>query len=224
MWERALREALPAMRELLPPGSRVLEVGYGDGLLTCYLCQELGWRVIGLEVSPEAQQLAEEQARQSGLSDYLDLRCGDAAEVFRHRGQYDGVFIKTVLYNSPNLGVYARWLDWILSVLKPGGVFINFATGRANALTQLYRRLRRRAYTDLCLYTSQVEALYEARFEIIERRYYGGLSQFLASVPALYFPASRLEEARRSRHADNSFIMSVIARRPVELKTSWRGN
>jgi cyclopropane fatty-acyl-phospholipid synthase-like methyltransferase len=214
LWERVVREALPAMREMLPPGSRVLEAGYGDGLLTCYLIQEYGWRVVGLEVNPEAQRLAEQHARQSGLSDYVDFQCGDPEEIFRHRGQYDGVFIKTVLYNAANLGEYARWLDWILSVLKPGGVFINFATGRANALTQWYRWLRRREYTGLCLYTSQIEALYDARFEIIERHYYGGLSQFLAPVPALCRVASRLEETLRSRHADNSFIVSVIGRRP----------
>jgi ubiquinone/menaquinone biosynthesis C-methylase UbiE len=204
------------MGELLPAGSQVLEVGYGDGLLTCYFNQELGWRMVGLEVSSEAHQLAEQHARQFDLSDQLDLRCCDPEEVFLHRGQYGGVFIKTVLYNSPNLGEYAKWLDWVLSVLKPGGVFINFATGRANGLTQWYRRLRRREYTNLCLYTSPVEALYDARFEIIERHYYGGLSQFLAPVPALYFVASRLEEKLRPRHADNSFIVSVIARRPLD--------
>jgi hypothetical protein len=99
-------------------------------------------------------------------------------------------------------------------VLKPGGAFVNFKSGRANALTQWYRRLRRRSYTDLCLYTGQVEALYDARFEIIERRYYGGWSQFLAPLPALHVIASRLEETLRSRHADNSFIVSIIARRP----------
>jgi cyclopropane fatty-acyl-phospholipid synthase-like methyltransferase len=215
-----MREALPNIRELVPPESRVLEIGYGDGLLTCYLCQELGWRVIGLEVDREAQRLAEQYARQYGLSDRIEFRCGEPEEVFQHHGKYDAVFIKTVLYNSPNLEVYSRWLDWILSVLRPGGVFINFATGRANALTQCYRRLRRREYTDLCLYTSQVEALYDARFEIIERRYYGGWSQFLAPVPALYFMASRLEETLRPGHADNSFIVSIIARRPVEDKNS----
>ncbi len=214
MWERALREVMPAMRELAPGGSRVLEVGYGDGLLTCYLCQELGWRVVGLEVDREAQRLAEEHARQNGVSDQVKLLCGDPEEVFQHRGQYDAVFIKTVLYNSPHLEVYARWLDWILAVLRPGGVFINFETGRANALTQYYRRLRRRSYTDSCLYTGAVEALYDARFEIIERRYYGGFSQFLAPVPRLYFIAARIEETLRPRHADNSFIASIIARRP----------
>lgn len=214
MWERALRQAGPTMAELVPPESRVLEVGYGDGLLTCYLSQELGWRLVGLEVDNKAQQVAEQHARQYGLTERLEFRCGEPEELFQHRGQYDAVFIKTVLYLSETLEEYGLWLDWILSVLRPGGIFINFATGRANGLTQFYRRLRRRSYTDLCLYTSQVEALYDARFEIIERRYYGGWSQFLAPVPALYFIASRLEETLRPRQADNSFIISIIARRP----------
>lgn len=214
MWERAIQEALPAMRELLPPGSRVLEVGYGDGLLTGYLCRELGWRVVGFEIDQNSHQAAQQHARQYGLSDGLEFRCCTPEEVFQHRGAYDGVFIKTVLYNSPNLGEYARWLDWILSVLKPGGAFINFKTGRGNALTRWYRRLRRRSYADLCLYTGQVEALYNARFEILGRRYYGGFSQFLAPVPALYALAARLEEGLGPRHADNAFIISILARRP----------
>jgi cyclopropane fatty-acyl-phospholipid synthase-like methyltransferase len=213
MWQRVLQEALPKMRELVPPGSQVLEVGYGDGLLTCFLVQELGWRVLGLEIDPQAQQLAEHHARQYGLSDRIEFRCCTLEETAQQRGPYDAVFIKTVLYNSPDLEEYARWLDWILHVLKPGGAFINFKSGRANPLTQWYRRLRRRSYTDLCLYTGQVEALYDARFEIIERRYYGGWSQFLAPVPALYRIAARLEENLRPRYADNSFIISVIARR-----------
>jgi cyclopropane fatty-acyl-phospholipid synthase-like methyltransferase len=214
MWQRVLVEALPKMRELLPPESRILEVGYGDGLLTCYLCQELGWRVVGFEIDRKAQQLAKQHARQYGLSDRIEFRCGHPEEIIQHRGEYDGVFIKTVLYNSPNLDEYARWLDWIHTVIKPGGTFVNFKSGRANALTQWYRRLRHRSYTDRYLYTRQVEALYDARFEIIERRYIGGFSQFLAPVPALYRIASRLEENLRPRNADNSFIISIIARRP----------
>ncbi len=214
MWERAVREAFPKIRKLVPAGSRVLEVGYGDGLLTCYLCRELGWQVLGLEADREAQSLAELHAKHHGLSDRVEFHSCAPEETRQHTGQYDAVFIKTVLYNSPDLEEYGHWLDWILSVLRPGGVFINFATGRANTLTQWYRRLRGREYTDLCLYTSHVEALYDTRFEIIERRFYGGWSQFLAPVPSLYFIASRIEEALRSRHADNSFIVSIIARRP----------
>jgi len=220
MWDRVVREALPIIRELAPPESRVLEVGYGDGLLTCYLCQELGWRVVGLEVDQEAQRQAEQHARQYGLSDRLEFRLGAPEEVFQHRGQYDAVFIKTVLYLSETLEEYGHRLDWISSLLRPGGVFINFATGKANALTQCYRRWRGRQYTDLCLYTSQVEALYDARFEIIERRYYGGWSQFLAPIPVLYRIAWRLEEGLSPRQADNAFIVSIISRRPKEEITS----
>jgi predicted O-methyltransferase YrrM len=216
MWEQVVRDALPTMQRLLPPGSHVLEVGYGDGLLSCYFCKELGWRVFGLEVDREAQRLAQENARQHGLSHCVEFRCCSAEETFQLQGRYDGIFIKTVLYLSQDLEEYGRWLDWILSVLRPGGIFINFATGRANALTQYYRRLRGRSYTDLCLYTSKIEALYDARLDIIERRYYGGLSQFLTPLPWLYALASRIEEALSSRNADNSFIISIIARRRVE--------
>jgi glycosyltransferase involved in cell wall biosynthesis/ubiquinone/menaquinone biosynthesis C-methylase UbiE len=214
MWEGVLRDALGIMREIVPGGSRVLEVGYGDGLLSCYLGRQLGWSLTGLESSSAAHHKAMQHAERFDLARQVKFRYCAPEETHQHRGQYDAVFIKTVLYNSRNLEEYSRWLDWILSVLRPGGIFINFETGRANVLTQYYRRLRGRSYTNLCLYTRQVEALYDARFEIVDRRYYGGWSQFLAPVPGLYFLASRIEEALQPRHADNSFIVSIIARRP----------
>ena len=123
------------------------------------------------------------------------------------------MFIKTVLYNSKTLKEYGQWLDWILSVLKPGGVLINFETGRANGMVQAYRRLRKRSYTDLCLYTSAAEALYDERFKILARRYYGGWSQFLAPFLRTYRFIYRIEEAIQSRNADNCFIVSVIAKK-----------
>jgi ubiquinone/menaquinone biosynthesis C-methylase UbiE len=214
MWERVLLDTLNIIREIVPVGSSVLEVGYGDGLLSCYLCHQLSWSLIGLDSNIDAYYAAAHNAERFGLSDRVKFRFCISEETQQHCGQYDAVFIKTVLYNSQNLEEYARWLDWILSVLRPGGILINFETGRANALTQCYRRLCRRSYTDLCLYTRPVEALYDSRFEMIDRRYYGGWSQFLAPVPPLYSIASRIEETLRPRHADNCFIVSIIARRP----------
>jgi ubiquinone/menaquinone biosynthesis C-methylase UbiE len=216
MWKGVLLKALGIVRPLVPAGSRVLEVGYGDGLLSCYLAHRLGWHLVGLEASPSARRTAAGNARRFGLSDRVEFRCCAPEETRRHHGRYDAVFVKTVLHNCPDLKDYGQWLDWIISVMRPGGHFINFETGRANALTQVYRRLRRRSYTDRCLYTREVERLYDARFEIIDRRYYGGWSQFWAPVPALYSLAAQVEEALHPRHADNAFIVSVIARRPVE--------
>lgn len=68
-------------------------------------------------------------------------------------------------------------------------------------------------YQDLSLYASKEEAPYDQRFEIIDRRYYGGWSQFLAPVSILYKAAYTIEEGIRPRNADNCFIVSIIARK-----------
>jgi hypothetical protein len=90
---------------------------------------------------------------------------------------------------------------------------VNYETGRANALTQAYRRLRGREYTNLCLYTGRVEALYDERFSVCFRQYYGGLSQFAAPIPGIYEGAALLETTLAPRHADNCFAVSAVLRK-----------
>jgi predicted O-methyltransferase YrrM len=213
MWERAVLEALPKMQQVAPEGSHVLELGYGDGLLSCYLCQELGWQVVGLDIDPKAKECAVKNASKYYLDGRIKFICCATDETQDYKGQYDAVFIKTVLYNSRSLKEYGQWLDWISSTLKPEGVLISFETGRANGMVQAYRRLRKRSYVDLCLYTSSAEELYDERFEILYRRYYGGFSQFFAPFQRVYQFAYRIEEAMRLRYADNCFIVSVIAKK-----------
>ena len=213
MWQQVLADFLPGMRYHLPSGSKVLELGYGDGVLTCYLSQNLGWNITGLDVDAKAQIAANNNAIKYNARDQVSFCLCKPEEVLKYKGSYDAVFIKTVLYGSETTQEYGRRLDWILSVIKPGGFLINFETGRSNRLVQLYRKLRRRIYTDLCLYTREIESLYDSRFEILQRNYYGGLSQFLAPVPKLYSLACRLEEAIRERDADSCFAVGMIARK-----------
>lgn len=213
MWERVLNAALPTMKTLVPAGSHVLEIGYGDGLLSCFLCHELGWTITGLDICSNAHAAATRNACLYGVSSSASFHCCSPEGIWEHSGQYDAIFIKTVLYNSSDLEEYSRWLDWILSLLRSGGVLVNFESGRANHLVQFYRRLRRRSYTHLCLYTPEVEALYDARFKIIDRRYYGGLSQFLAPISCIYPIAARLEEAIKERDAGNCFAVSIIGKK-----------
>lgn len=210
MWERAVSDALPEMRRALKPGSRVLEIGYGDGLLSCYLCQELGCSWTGLDIRDEAERQATDNAARYGLSDRMKFHVCRPEATREQTGQYDAVFIKTVLYSSATLEEYAIWLDWIASVLKLGGCLINFETGRANAFTQLYRRMRGRSYTGLKLYTGKEERLYDERFTIVYRRYYGGISQFFAPLPAMYPLSAAAEERLRPGNADNCFIVAMI--------------
>lgn len=222
MWERVIGAVLPTMARLLPPGSRVLEVGYGDGMLTCHLVHRLGWILTGLETRREAVEEARALVQRIGLGDRVELRLVQPHETRQHSGQYDGVFIKTVLYSSRDVAEYAQWLDWIAAVLKPGGVLVNLETGRSNRFTRSYRRVRRRAYADLCLYTAEIEELYAPRLEVVERRYFGGWSQFLAPLPFAYGLAWRLEELLRRRTPDNCFAVAIVAKKPTESAEACR--
>lgn len=213
MWERVVGSVMPMMASLLPPGSRVLEVGYGDGKLTCFLARCLGWYITGLEIRREAFEEARASVERLGLADRVDLRLLEPYQTREHSGHYDGVFIKTVLYSSRDRTEYLEWLEWIAGVLKPRGVFVNFETGRANSLTQFYRRLRGREYVNSCLYTADIERLYDERFEVVYRRYYGGYSQFAAPVPYLYEAAAWLERTLKPRSADNCFAVAMICRK-----------
>jgi len=213
LWERVVRESLPTVREAVPAGSSVLEVGYGDGELSCFLAAELGWKIVGLDIVARAQQAAREAAERYGLGENVEFLLCAPEETFGHRGQYDAVFVKTVFYTSETVAQYGAWLDWVLSVLRPGGILVNYETGRANALVQAYRRARGRVYTDLRLYDPEIERLYDARFDIVERRYYGGMSQFLAPVPLLFEGAMAVEAALARRTAANCFTASIVARR-----------
>jgi ubiquinone/menaquinone biosynthesis C-methylase UbiE len=216
MWERVMLDALPYIEQYAPAGSHVLEVGYGDGLLSIWLCRELGFQIIGLDISSECQIAAKSDSKVFGVEDRVQFECCLPEETCEHRGQYDAVFIKTVLYSSSTLEEYSQWLDWILSVLKPGGVLINFESGKASSMVQAYRRFRRRSYTDLCLYTSEIEALYNDRFKVLYRKYYGGWSQFLAPISPLYRWAYCVEEAIRARNSDNCFVVAFIGKVPSQ--------
>ena len=213
MWERIVRENLPSVRAEVPPGSRVLEVGYGDGLLSCYMAAEMGWQLTGLDVRPAAADAARAAARAHGLDTQVEFRLVQPETIRSHAGSYDAMFVKTVFYSSSSLDEYRSWLDRVCRVLRPGGVLVNYETGRANSLTQAYRRLRGREYTDLSLYTSIVEALYDERFSACFRRYYGGLSQFAAPIPRLYEALARMEETLVPRNADNCFVVSAVLRK-----------
>lgn len=71
MWEQIIMDALPEIKRLLPGGSQVLEVGYGDGLLSCYFAKELGWKIIGFHISPEAHKKAVENVHRLNLQDKM---------------------------------------------------------------------------------------------------------------------------------------------------------
>jgi predicted O-methyltransferase YrrM len=177
------------------------------------MAAEMGWRITGLDVSADALRTATENVQRFGLSDRVDLRRVDPEATRRHSGTYDVVFVKTVLYVSRTPAEYAEWLRWISSVLRPGGMLINFETGRGGRILRAYRQIRRREYVDLCLYDRAIDRLYDEQFEVVEKRYFSGWSQFLAPLPPLYEMAWRVEERLALRTPGNCFVAFVLGRK-----------
>jgi predicted O-methyltransferase YrrM len=84
---------------LLARGSgakRVLEIGTSNGYSTIWLAASVapaGGRVISIDRSAEKQKMARENLAKAGLSEHVELHCGDATEIVAAlAGPFDFVF------------------------------------------------------------------------------------------------------------------------------------
>jgi len=218
MWKEIMIDALPVMKSLVSRGAKVLEIGYGDGNLSCFLVKELGWKMVGIDPDRIAYKTASHIAAILGLCDNAEFACIKSQDYLKMANEFDAIFIKTVLYNARTIQEYDIWLKSIYRALKPGGILINFETGRSNSLVQLYRYILHREYRNWCLYSSDIEIIYNNLFEIIYKRYYGGISQFF-SFQSIPFRVARLAESKiLQRNANNCFAVAIIGRKKNQLR------
>ncbi len=101
------------------PGSRVLDLGCGDGVLTTRLV-EAGASVTGLDSSPAMV----EAAQASGL----DVRLGDG-QALEFVDEFDVVFTNAALHWMPQT---ESVLDGVVRALRPGGQFVGECGGHGN--------------------------------------------------------------------------------------------
>jgi cyclopropane-fatty-acyl-phospholipid synthase len=70
-----------ASKLLLEPGQLVLDIGCGWGALGIYLAKTAGVKVIGVTLSKEQLEIAQQRAKEAGLEGQVEFRLQDYREV-----------------------------------------------------------------------------------------------------------------------------------------------
>ncbi len=122
------------LQELLPPASRILDVGCGTGVLLRSL-EKAGFDAEGIEPSPFASEFARSKNHRVLTGDFLEA---DFPE-----NSFDAVLAMEVLEHVHDP---AAFIAQVYRVLKPGGLFY-YTTGNFRGF-MLQRRLLRRAVMD----------------------------------------------------------------------------
>ncbi len=111
--ERAIEALAPRAGEF------IVELGPGNGALSCGLVQTLGpdGRYLGIEVSRDIVPVAEETLSGAGQA-RVDIHAGDAHDASVEEVSVDGLFAVNVLYFVDDLDAL---LDRIRPWFRPGG-------------------------------------------------------------------------------------------------------
>jgi ribosomal protein L11 methyltransferase len=112
------RVALTLLDRLLQPGDRVLDLGSGSGILTIAAIKLGASRAIGIEIDPEAIQVATRNAVRNCVSERVDFLEGDADALAPLVGPVD------LLLSNILSSVNTSMLPVTATTLRAGGVAI----------------------------------------------------------------------------------------------------
>ncbi len=132
------RYAEDLMRAAYGAGARdFVDICTGTGL-HAVMAASIGYRVVGVDISPKSIEAASRLARLNRMEDRCAFEVADVASWAAERRQFD------VLYISGSLYYLKRVMDLkqILELLRPGGLFVCVETNGSNPLMSLVRRFR----------------------------------------------------------------------------------
>lgn len=101
----------------LKPGDKVLEVGFGSGILLAYMREVIGnkGKIIGIEIVPEAFEFGKKNLERAGYKD-IKLVLGDGSLGLPEEAPFDKIISSASCPEVPN-----PWVEQI----KPGGIVVS---------------------------------------------------------------------------------------------------
>jgi ribosomal protein L11 methyltransferase len=121
------RVALTLLGRLLHTGDRVIDLGSGSGILAIAAVKLGAVRAIGIEVDPEANEVAARNAARNGVAHRVEFLEGDAATLAPLVGPAD------LLLSNILRAVNTALLPVIVEALRPGGLAIFSGMEQAEA-------------------------------------------------------------------------------------------
>jgi cyclopropane-fatty-acyl-phospholipid synthase len=128
--ERAqLRKKQHIARKLrLGPGQRILDIGSGWGGLALSLAGVADVEVLGITLSTEQQAVATRRAEAAGLGQRVRFELRDYRDV---PGSFDRI-VSVGMFEHVGVPNYGRFFQQVRSLLKPDGIALLHAIGRAD--------------------------------------------------------------------------------------------
>jgi cyclopropane-fatty-acyl-phospholipid synthase len=117
-----------AAKLLVKEGQKVLDIGCGWGGMGLYLARHLKADVTGVTLSEEQHGIANQRAVDEGLSDRAKFELTDYRNI---DDKFDRL-VSVGMFEHVGVGHFAEYFQHVARLMKPDGVFLLHAIGRAD--------------------------------------------------------------------------------------------
>jgi demethylmenaquinone methyltransferase/2-methoxy-6-polyprenyl-1,4-benzoquinol methylase len=156
-------------------GEKVLEIGFGTGWALIEIARSVGHsgQVFGIDLSPGMLRKATQKMKKSGLSERVELKTGDAADLPYGDQLFDAIFMSFTLelFDTPEIPVVLGECKRVLAPHGRIGIVSLAHKERVNIAMRAYLWAHER-FPNLadCRPIVVAESLGDAGFEIVNAR------------------------------------------------------